>query len=137
MTEDYVTGIQRTVNGIISSLYECFASNPKTEICPVYSSPEYGYFIKAAYNGKKYVKQKQVTHSQIIQFYDGDLFLMPDLAPGYIMAKETYLRALVKRGVQVYTVLYDLIPMKYPDFFLRTLLRNTGDIYNASQSLAV
>ncbi len=117
VTEDYVTGIQRTVNGIISNLYECFADDPKTEICPVYSSPEYGYFIKSAYNGKKYVKQKQVSHTEIVQFYDGDLFLMPDLAPGFIMAKETYIRALVKRGVQVYTVLYDLIPMKYPDFF--------------------
>lgn len=115
--EDYVTGIQRVVNGLIASLYKCFDGNSRVEICPVYSSPEHEHFIKAVYNGRKYVQQKKVTNAVIVQFYDGDVFFMPDLAPGHILAKEHYLRALVKRGIQVYTILHDLIPMEYPEFF--------------------
>jgi len=117
VAEDYVTGIQRVVNGIISSLYTCFDGDDCVEICPVYSSLEQRFFIKAVYNGEKYVKQTEFSNADIVQFYDGDLFFMPDLAPGHIMAKVEYLQALVKRGVQVYTILYDLIPMKYPSFF--------------------
>lgn len=115
--EDYVTGIQRVVNGIISSLYACFDEDDPVNVCPVYSSPEQRSFIKAVYNGEKYVKRTVISNADIVQFYDGDLFFMPDLAPGHIMAKAQYLRSLVKRGVQVYTILYDLIPVKYPDFF--------------------
>lgn len=115
--EDYVTGIQRVVNAIISNSKEILAANADYDVVPVYSSRDKAVFYKACFNGKKYVCNEDETNGTVVSFRDGDYLLMPDLAPSNIIAKQEELRQLVRRGVKVFTVLHDIIPMHFPKFF--------------------
>lgn len=115
--EDYVSGIQRVVNGFIVSIGKLFSDRDDVEVRAVYSDPSVNTFYFSFYNGKKYVRQKRITADCVVDFYDGDILIMPDLHPANIIAKEKYLASLSKRGVRVFTSLNDIIPMQYPEFF--------------------
>lgn len=115
--EDYVSGIQRVVNGFIVSIEKMFKDRDDVEVRAIYSDPSVNTFYYSFYNGKKYVKQKSLSMNCVVDFYDGDILIMPDLHPSNIIAKENYLISLSKRGVKVFTSLNDIIPMQYPEFF--------------------
>lgn len=114
---DVVTGIQRVVNAIIANAIEIFAENENIKVVPVYSPIDKPVFYKAAFNGKKYVRNVNEGNNNIIEFRDGDYILLADLDPGMIMQKEEYLVGLKRRGINVFTLLYDLIPIEFPTFY--------------------
>lgn len=114
---DYVTGIQRVVNALALNIKKIFNEDENVTVEAVYSNPNLPVFVKSVFNGTKFVECPNRTNKDIVQFYDGDIFIMPDLHPTNIIAKKDMLRKLSERGVKVITILYDLIPMEYPDFF--------------------
>lgn len=115
--EDYVSGIQRAVNGIIASLKQIPGRDGRFEVRAVYSCPEDDRFYYSAFNGKKYIRRKKERTKDIVEFHDGDIFLMPDLHTQNVISKQESLSALCMRGIKVITVLYDIIPMDYPGYF--------------------
>lgn len=121
--EDYVSGIQRVVNGFIVSIEKLFKDRDDVEVMAVYSDPSVNKFYYSFYNGKKYVKQKEILMNHIVDFYDGDILIMPDLHPSNVISKEKYLSDLSQRGVKVFTFLHDIIPMRYPEFFSKDFVR--------------
>lgn len=114
---DYVSGIQRVVNAIITSAKDIFAGNDTIQPVAVYSAADKPGFYRAVYNGGKYVRNDSEDNSNIISFRDGDVLLFPDLNPGMMVSKESFLIGLMCRGVHVSTILHDLIPVHYPSFY--------------------
>lgn len=121
--EDYVTGIQRVVNAMIENAKEIAKEYPNICVEPVYSSVDKAVFYKAEYNGKKYTSNKYETNNNVVAFHDGDYLLMPDLHPVNVISKVEYLKDLNRRGIKVYTVLHDLIPVQHPGFYDRNFVR--------------
>ena len=115
--QEYVTGIQRLVNGLLSALGELFAGREDVEVRAVYSTPLMQAFYYAVYSEGKYVPSETQGPGEVVEFHDGDLLLMADLHTPNVISKEALLRAMVLRGVRVVAVLCDLIPLQYPAFF--------------------
>lgn len=129
--EDYVSGIQRVVNGIAINLCKMFEKRRDIEVKAVYSDPSSPHFYISDFNGKKYIKRKTLNNESIAQFKDGDIFIMPDLHPSNIIAKSSMLQRLARRGINVYTVLHDIIPMQYPEFFSKQFVKEYKDYLKA------
>lgn len=117
INEDYVSGIQRVVNGYASGIEDIFNDSNKVDVQVVYSRPGIDQFYVCEKFNDHYKYSKDETAEQIVEFYDGDVLLMPDLHPSNVISKHEYLKSLVKRGIKVFTVIYDLIPMEFPQFF--------------------
>lgn len=115
---EFVSGIQRVVNGMVQGLQELLANRSDIEVVPIYSSTHSDSYYRAYYNGKKYVKRAPGTGGAV-QFYDGDLFLAADLLPANAIAKQDFFRDLSRRNVKVITTLYDLIPVEFPQFYTK------------------
>lgn len=113
---DYVTGIQRSVNGIIEGIKGVLINNDDISINAIYSNPSTNNFYYAKHNGDKYVVQNNQSNT-MVNFHDGDILLMPDLHPRNTIAKKDYLQNLSIRGIKVITILYDLIPIEHPNFY--------------------
>lgn len=114
---NFVTGIQRVVNAVISSAKEIFAGNVDIQPIPVYSDVDKPGFYRAVYNGEKYVRSDVEDNTSIVSFRDGDVLILADLHPRMIVSKEAFLMDLVRRGVHVSTILHDLIPVYYSSFY--------------------
>ena len=116
VTLEFVTGIQRVTNGVISSLKKIYANDSSVEICAVYSDSTTGDFYRAVYNGKKYIRKKHPKSSDIVSFHDRDTLLITDLDIENCRAKKDYLKKLSTHGVKVVTLLHDLIAVDYPKY---------------------
>lgn len=114
---EYVTGIQRVVNGIIANLQSRFENNRDVEIAAIYSDHSINAFYYADFNGKRFVKNNKSAGDAIVSFRDSDIVIMPDLYPMNIINKREYLSHLSESGVKVITILHDIIPVEYPEFF--------------------
>lgn len=123
VVEDYVTGIQRVCNAIVENFKSICANNKFYEVIPVYSSPLEHYFIACDYKEGKYTKRHNILSKDVAQFCDGDILFMPDLHPANVIAKKIFLKRLVNRGVGVYTLLHDVIPTHFPEYFSEDFVR--------------
>lgn len=117
VVEDYVSGIQRVCNALTENFKAIFAKDEEVELIPVYSEVGKNLFIVCDYQNGKYVKRKRIGAEELIQFCDGDVLIMPDLHLQNAITKQNYLTRLIDRGVKVYTLLYDLIPVNFPEFY--------------------
>ena len=114
---EYVTGIQRVVNGLIESLKNIFVNNSDIKVTCIYSNPSTNYFYTAEYNGRKYVKRENQSNDYSVNFHDGDILLMPDLHPQNTIQKTNLLKNLCVCGTKVISILYDLIPIEHPEYY--------------------
>lgn len=112
---NHVTGIQRVTNALIVNIKKLLGDDKNIEVVAVYSNPNTPVFLKSKFNGTKYVECPKRTNNDVVQFYDGDILLMPDLHPNNVVSKKNMLKELCDRGVKVITVLYDIIPIQYPE----------------------
>lgn len=116
VNRDAKSGIQR----VVKELLQQFLQDP----------PE-GYTIEPVYattNSDGYYYAKQFTceflgissywiDDQKIDAWPGDIFLGLDLQPFVVPAQKNYLMDCMRRGVGVYFVVYDLLPVLHPEFF--------------------
>ena len=110
--DDFRTGIQRVVRAILSALV---LSPPKDFIvCPVYLSDSSGIWEYRTVQTYSPVNQDNSIFPK-----DGDVLLGLDLAGGYVVAasQQGLYRKLADSGLQIYFVVYDLIPVLMPKFF--------------------
>ncbi len=112
---DAATGVQRVTRSILNHLLR---SPPKGyDIELVYGTTETpGYFV-----AKQFFAKLGNTipggPDEVIETASGDVFLGLDLQHQVTRYQSPYLSALRDRGVSVYFVVYDLLPIHFPQFW--------------------
>lgn len=113
---DARTGIQRVVRSILSSLLQ----NPPSGwlIEPVYSKPGMtGYHYAREFSDKLNGLSRSWHKDQPVQIWPGDVFCMLDLNHGALIENKELLSDWRRKGVKVWNVVYDLLPLQLPQFF--------------------
>ena len=114
---DAGTGIQRVVKQIL----RCWFENPPggRGICPVYSDPDRpGYWHAYRFTLDWHLPGFAILPDTPVNFRSDDIFVGLDLQPAVVLANSDSYRQMRDRGVQVWFVLYDLIAISHPQYFL-------------------
>lgn len=111
---DVRSGVQRVVRAVLGVL---LASPPVGfRVEPVRAEPGEPYRYASTLKAR-FIGEENTQPEEIIETRPGDVFLGLDLAAHeWIAAPEKY-QAMRDRGVRVYVVLYDLLPLQRPDCF--------------------
>jgi glycosyltransferase involved in cell wall biosynthesis len=113
------TGIQRVTRAIASELMNGDLFDG--DVVLVFSSPHHNYFYRAPrFERNLLTSELQTSPGKFLEpitFYDGDILLYLDLHPGLAISKTDENRYHRLRGIKVYHVVYDLLPIKFPNFF--------------------
>jgi glycosyltransferase involved in cell wall biosynthesis len=117
---DHTTGIQRVVRAISNELLKNVDTTYK--FSSIFSYSGHNNFYHIARNEDYYGSVNDLDLSKnIVDFNDGDILLFLDLHPGSSITKALQLQKLRNRGVQVYFVVYDLLPISHPQYFVPEL----------------
>lgn len=117
---DFRTGIQRVVRGLLAALLD----NPDDffEIVPVYLDSEdsvwcYKVANISLHNDGLFAEPEKASRE--IDAAPGDILLCLDLAGGYVVpaSRQGLYSDIKKHGVTVYFVVYDLLPVRLPEYF--------------------
>ena len=127
---DHKTGIQRVVRSIVLALIKAPPAGYRVE--PVYSeggnrSYRYARSFTAQMLG---VRSPQLEDAPV-ETRAGDLFLGLDLATNITSQNQPLLLALRRRGVAVWFVVYDLLPVLRPDCFTPAVDKYYADYLDA------
>jgi FkbM family methyltransferase len=138
---DARTGIQRVVRNILSELLK----EPPAgyDICPVYGDKFEGF----RHTSKFESDDVSLREGQPVEPGDGDVFLGLDLSAHLFPEAEQQLAAFRLAGVRVYYVIYDIIPLRHPQFtvsgisdafdkWLRSLARTANGLICISNTVA-
>ena len=118
--QDHATGIQRVTRAIALQLL----ADQEITCNLVYSTPTIESFyladnVEARLNNT--IIAKADRNDQLVEFYDGDILLFLDLHPALAITHASYLQKLRNRGVRVFYVVYDLLPVHFPQYFVPLL----------------
>lgn len=110
------SGIERVTCSI---LYNFFADQPKGWVVePVYASADKpGYRCAQEFMSRFLGISDQWAEDIPMEAYPGDVFLGLDFEPHITMSQCEWLLNLRRRGVSVYSVVHDLLPVSMPDVF--------------------
>lgn len=115
MEVDLGTGIQRVVRSIAYYLLQ--GKLDKCKVVPVYATNR-GYKSSSSFVEKLGI-QSVVNHdNSLITPQVGDVFLALDFNVNAILNNSIYLDKLQSGGVSIQYIVYDLLPIKMPYFFL-------------------
>jgi glycosyltransferase involved in cell wall biosynthesis len=113
---DAKTGIQRVVRSILAELL----TNPPPgfSVEPIYASPhEPGYRYAKQFTQRFLGHPEQLVEDGFADMFNGDIFFGLDLQPHAVFQQATFYAHLRRIGVQVYFVVYDLLPVLLPKMF--------------------
>lgn len=115
---DTRTGIQRVVRSI---LWELLTNPPSGySIEPIYATTEHDY--RYAYQFTQRFLNRETTNEsikdEVISYFPGDLFLGLDFQPQIVPAQRLFYKALRQQGIEVTFVIYDLLSLQLPQYFL-------------------
>jgi glycosyltransferase involved in cell wall biosynthesis len=113
---DIHTGIQRVVRSILRALL--LKPEIPYRIIPVRFTSD-GEFITAYTYAQKLMNLSLGTeiHDEVIDVYRDDVFLILDLDFGCSDRKQPVLEGFQNNGARIWHVVYDLLPVKFPDYF--------------------
>ena len=118
---DHRSGIQRVTRAISAELSK--SPPPDYSVDLVYTTPQQQNFRFA----NRYVRETfgagRPSHDEEVEFHAGDILLFLDLHPGVAISHREYTKQLRNRGVRVYHVVYDVLPLTHPDSFWPELCR--------------
>ncbi|WP_410209983.1 glycosyltransferase [Aquirhabdus sp.] len=112
---DARTGIQRVVRSLVRALF----ANPPTgyQIVLIYTSDQWqGYKIASAYMLSFSNCSGTTTKDSFIKVNEGDVFLGLDLYFD-VIHQHAFFARLRQRGVRIYFLLHDLLPIHMPHMF--------------------
>ncbi|MCR6660036.1 MAG: glycosyltransferase family 4 protein [Asticcacaulis sp.] len=114
-TQDSRTGIQRVVRSILSELV---ARPPQGFVVrPVYAGTEVQGYRYATRFMHAFQGQSPSAEDICVEVRSGDVFLGLDLQHIVVMRQAEVYREWRRMGVEVYFVVYDLLPLVLPAFF--------------------
>jgi glycosyltransferase involved in cell wall biosynthesis len=116
VTRDAKSGIQR----VVRSLLREWMTNPRPgwHMEPVYATADSnGYIYARKFIHEMFPSDHEALPDQPAEAWEGDVFLGLDLQPRITPIQTDFLHAWRRRGVAVHHVVYDLLPIQYPQFF--------------------
>lgn len=110
---DNKTGIQRVVNNILNEFMKKKLYG--FTIIPVYARTDKTYYYAYEYIDRNIHVDKLMFLDEPIKYYKGDVFLGLDLIHNNIMnLKKNIYDELYSAGVNLYFIVYDLLPIEFP-----------------------
>lgn len=126
---DAESGIQRVVKKILGALIDSPPDGFRVE--PVYASAERsGYFYARKFTSKWMKCPSAWSADAPIDAYPGDVFLGLDLQHHIVSTQMQCLDGLRNLGVKVCFVVYDLLPISYPECFVAVGVAEHGQWLN-------
>jgi len=114
---DSKSGIQRVVRNILKELIENPPNGYRVE--PVYANgTTLGYSYARTFMANFLDYPQNIFHDDPIDFYEEDIFLGLDLSPHIIPLQFDYLENMNQKGVKIFFVLYDMLPILQADTFV-------------------
>jgi glycosyltransferase involved in cell wall biosynthesis len=113
--KDAKTGIQRVVRATLKNFLEKPLKGWKVE--PVYTGPSFAYRYARAFMTNYFRLPSLNLPDDVIEVNTGDIFLGLDWAPHPIPDRIHFFRQLHAQGVLIYFVVYDLLPIRHPEWF--------------------
>lgn len=108
---DVKTGIQRVVRAVLQILFEKQGNEFVVE--PVY----FCKYTNTIRHARDYASRVGNTDSTPVEFGNGDIFLGLDISIDMLHYGVKPLKYMRDRGVRVFTVIYDLLPVIFPKYF--------------------
>jgi glycosyltransferase involved in cell wall biosynthesis len=121
---DHATGIQRVVKELTEQLV---SYETDVDVHVIYSYPNHTHFyyaFKESVLGYKVSDQYEGLHKNIVDFSEGDVLLFLDLTTLNVSTKSELIQNLQYMGVSVCAVVYDLLPISYPKYFVPDLVKD-------------
>ncbi|WP_417660013.1 FkbM family methyltransferase [Pseudidiomarina sp.] len=115
---DARTGIQRVVRSVLSELFE--APPAGYEICPVFAQKGQPW-RHTAHFAPSIAPAQEIAEGQEIAVRAGDIFLGLDLGAHLFPEAETWLHDFRLAGARVFFVVYDIIPLLYPQYAVEAI----------------
>ena len=112
--QDHRTGIQRVVRAISAELLN--RRSESRDVRLVYGGDGHGFTAANAYAWSTF-KVLGPSTDATVDVYPGDIVLFLDLNPGVAIQHRDHVRYLRNRGVSVYHVVYDILPLETPETF--------------------
>lgn len=112
---DARSGVQRVVRSILRQWLETPPEGFRVE--PVYATVDRGYRYARRFTLDFLACPADVLQDEPIEHAPGDVFLALDLGHHVAIAQEDSLSAMHRAGTRVYFVVYDLLPIKFPDYW--------------------
>ncbi|WP_413700396.1 glycosyltransferase [Psychromonas sp. KJ10-10] len=120
---DHATGIQRVVRAICEVLLLKEMQDFDCEI--VFSYPHDNNFYYADISkGKFSIPIESTINNKVVDFCEGDILVFLDLHFGY---KTAVMSDLKERGIRSYFVVYDLLPIYHPQYFVQDIQDGFAD----------
>lgn len=114
---DAKSGIQRVVRSLLRQLL----LNPPVgvQLEPVYATPgQPGYRYARQFTCRLFDMPADWCRDEPVEAWAGDVFVALDLQPSILPEQVPWLQQLRARGVKVFTVVYDLLPLLSPSSFV-------------------
>ena len=115
---DDKSGIQRVARAIANEFLTMDLGND-LEADVVYTTPEKKEFYRATklYNHIKGIPLAADEEDEWIDIQAGDIILFMDLHPALAFAHKQHLQYLMNKGVRVYYIVHDILPLFFPQYF--------------------
>jgi glycosyltransferase involved in cell wall biosynthesis len=112
---DSKTGIQRVVRSVLLELL----TNPPDgyRVEPIQATPGQGYCYARSFTLRLLGHPDCILSDEPIEFYNDDLFIGLDLQHHVVLSHGTFYQQMRNQGVQLYFVVYDLLPVLLPHYF--------------------
>lgn len=116
--------VQRDANtgtqGVAQSILWEWLHNPPDNyrIEPVYATPEQPYRYARRFTARFLGVPENLLVDDLFDYAAGDIFLGLDLQPQVLSAQRDYYQKLRRQGVQVKFIVYDLLCILLPQFFI-------------------
>ncbi|MGF6261519.1 glycosyltransferase involved in cell wall biosynthesis [Paraburkholderia youngii] len=118
---DYKSGIQRVVRAIAAELLKNQPGKFSVEL--VYTTTTDNRFYAANEYSRRVFNARVSPNDEEVEFIAGDILIYLDLHPGVAIAHREHNAYLRNKGVEVYHVVYDLLPILEPASFWPELCR--------------
>lgn len=113
--DDDKSGVQRLVRNVVRSLLAAPPAGFRVE--PVYDAGGYYAYARHFIAGSDAAEAQGLADAPI-HVAEGDVFLGLDLAPNHVPNNRPLLDSLRLHGVNMYFVVYDLLPIQQPEMFI-------------------
>ena len=122
VVQDSGSGIQRVVKNVLKELFSMRTKGQLKEyvIEPIYAKQDQsGFFYARQFvsNLLETNKQQNLT-DELVEYANGDIYLGLDLQPHLVFKQKKLLEFMRNHGVKIKFVIYDLLPIQYPEYFV-------------------